>query len=154
MLSSKVLILYFLDGFCMLYLGTNILKCRVEKSRLTYTALLYMLSIYLVRTIYSSFNIPLGSHIILLFVIFCIYCHMICKVSIIYSIVIGYIGYTLMFLGDWIFLAPLTQKLNLVIDAHFFNSWSNILIGLSSYTFSILGSLIFFITKYYRLLNK
>lgn len=109
---------------------------------------LYTLSIYAIRSIYNIFNIPLGSHIIILFILFVIYCWLIYKIPLIQSIAMAYVGYTLIFLGDWMFLAPLMTKLNLIVDENFFNTWGNIFVGLSSYTFTFLGSLVIFILKY------
>lgn len=148
MLSSKTLVLYSFDAFFMLYLGVNLFKYPVDKKRLASITVLYTLSIYIIRSIYNIFNIPLGSHTIILFILFVMYCCLIYKIPLIQSIAIAYIGYTLIFLGDWIFLAPLMTKLNLIVDETFFNNWSNIFVGLSSYTFTILGSLVIFILKY------
>lgn len=149
MLNYKLILLYIVETFFMLYVGISIFKIEVDRRRILYTMILYGISIYSVRNLYEVINIPLGTHTIILLGLFSLYTICVCKMSVIQAISTGYIAYTLETIGEWTITTYLINKCQLTVNAQFFESWQGILIGFTAYTFLVILTIFFWGRKKY-----
>lgn len=147
MISCKVMVLNLVESFSMIYLGIYLFKLTVTPKRILGTGILYALSIYGVRNIYELFNLPLGTHSVILLGLFVIYCILICKLSVVQAVAIAYGSFTLIILGEWVFTAPLLSKLNLLVDQDFYSTWQGISVGLTANIFLVAATLILYVIR-------
>lgn len=126
MVKNKLIILALVEAFWMFIAGITIFNYKVTKESTIYSILVFGMSSYGIRSMYEMFNIPLGSHSILLMIIFIGCCVFILKLPFGKSIMMTYGSLTLIILGEWLITIPLIEKFNIIIDENYYQSWLGI----------------------------
>ncbi len=106
MKALESIVAYSLEGFFMAGAGLSLLGLRLEIRKLIYIAIIYGCFVYSVRHIYALLEIPLGSHVFILMIIFTLLIIIIGKVNLITASLASLTSVLLIFWGEGVFLYP------------------------------------------------
>ena len=147
-MGNKLIILALVEAFWMFIAGVTIFNYKVARKSIIYSILVFGISTYVIRWVYETFNIPLGSHSILLMIIFIGCCLFILKLPFGKAIMMTYGSLTLIIIGEWLITVPLIEKFNMIIDINYYESWLGIGFSMAEHGVIILAWFIGLIRNY------
>lgn len=132
-----LLFFYFGEAVLLFYTGLAMFELKLSIPRLLCVAGLYSLCIWFVRGLYAMYNIPLGTHTLILVVLSILLMKFIGKVDWIFSVGAVLTGFSLILIGNW-FINLIIQQINLTWEHILGSVWLHILFGYLEDTFLIL----------------
>lgn len=137
---------YFPGSIVTFYAGLGLLGWRLNSKRTLVLGCVGALSIYLVRSLYSLFHLPFGSHSLILMVLFVVYMRFIGRTKWSVALAGTLLGAVISGIGE-VFLIPLFLKIsgfNSFTDV-LANVWANILCSYISSTIplALLSALVY-----------
>ena len=119
---------YIIQGLLMVIAGVQFFDLKINNKQIIAVGACYGLVIWLVRGVYSYYSIPLGTHTIVLAILFCIIIKIITKTPVYYAVGISLMSFCLVMLG--VGVVAFAIKLNsLNLEQIMSNIWLNILFG-------------------------
>ena len=119
---------YIIQALLMVIAGVQFFDLKINSKQIIAVGIIFGLTIWLVRGAYSYLNIPLGTHTIILAILFCIIIKVATKTDIYYAFGISLMSFCLVMLG--VGVVALAIKLNsLNLEQIMSNIWLNILFG-------------------------
>ncbi|MDK2800172.1 MAG: hypothetical protein PWP27_2242 [Clostridiales bacterium] len=147
MISSKLLLAYLGEGLLMAYVGVGLLAIKLNYKKIFAIGIIYALSIYLVRSIYKIFNIPLGIHTIILLYILALLIKYIGKVGFLQSVIAMFLVEGLSVIGETMFAVPYIMWLGIPFE-DVFDTWYIVIAAYLSYVPMIIMAILIKTTNF------
>ncbi|MBZ4646982.1 MAG: hypothetical protein JG777_2471 [Clostridia bacterium] len=103
MLSLKLLIGFFGEGILTAYTCPRLIGAKINYRQVLSIGIVYGFFIYFVRSVYSLFNIPLGTHTLVLLCILTLLFKYLGKISFLESVIAMFIAEGLLVIGESVF---------------------------------------------------
>jgi len=132
-----LLFFYFGEAVLLVYVGLALFNTKLSWPRLLAVSGAYGLCIWIIRSIYMIYEIPFGSHTLILTFLLILIIRFIGKVDFGISVGAALTGMTLILLGSW-FSDFVIQKLNLTWKQILNDLWLHVVFGYIEDVFLIL----------------
>ncbi|RKD23680.1 hypothetical protein SAMN02745883_01845 [Caminicella sporogenes DSM 14501] len=107
--TIECLTAYFIEGFFMAGAGLSLLGIKLKIKKLMHIAFIYSFFVFIVRKIYITFKIHLGTHAFILMFILGILIKLIGKQNFLTGIIASLTSFLLLLWGEGIFLFPILK---------------------------------------------
>ncbi|WIF94022.1 hypothetical protein [Caminicella sporogenes] len=105
--TIECLTAYFIEGFFMAGAGLSLLGIKLKIKKLMHIAFIYSFFVFIVRKIYITFKIHLGTHAFILMFILGMLIKLIAKQNFLTGIIASLTSFLLLLWGEGVFLFPI-----------------------------------------------
>ncbi|MFX0547968.1 hypothetical protein ACOAKC_01410 [Hathewaya histolytica] len=107
---------HIIQSFLMVAVGYSIIGIKLDRRKIIGVTILNSICIMGVRSLYNKFNIPYGTHTIVLAIIYTLICKLITKENLINSLISTLISFSLIVVQELIVLLPIVYIFKVDID--------------------------------------
>ncbi|ADG83489.1 hypothetical protein [Thermincola potens] len=145
----KVLLLFYWVESCFIaYTGLSLIGIRIKLGKVIPVGVIHGVMVYLVRGLYKYFEIPFGTHTLILLIIMACLLTIFVRVRFGTAVTASLLGMVLLLLGEMVTMPFFYKAMNMPVEQIWANPWTHILAGYVGDSLIMLAALFTTLTGY------